>query len=257
MVIIKKRFLFSVPPLLLLLLWCAFVPPPAAEGMDDPSQWSFSATSYVWASGLVGTVGVKGHKARIDLSFSDILGNMDASGMLAFHGHKGRQYFFFNGLYLDQSDTEPLSSGISATVDVTMTLLEAAWGFRVLEEESSSLHLFAGARYWDLKNGLAIRSGSGPIREFHENESWLDPIVGFRWTVRLSPRLQFVTMADVGGFGMGSDFSWGAMTDLSWALSDRTSVQMGYRYLSVDYEKNGFIMDAYNDGFFIGFTWRL
>ena len=257
MVIIKKSFLFLVLPLLVLLLSCTFVPPPAAEGSDDPSEWTFSATSYVWASGLVGTVGVKGHKARIDLSFSDILDNMDIAGMAAFQGYKGKQFFFFNGLYLDQSDTEPLSSGGSATVNVTMTRLEAAWGLRILERESSSLYLFAGARYWDLKNGLSFRSGSVPLREFHANESWLDPIVGFRWTVQLSPRLTFVTMADVGGFGVGSDFSWGALADLSWALSDRTSVQLGYRYLSVDYEKNGFVMDAYNDGFFIGFTWRL
>ncbi|NLB83543.1 MAG: hypothetical protein GX791_04780 [Synergistaceae bacterium] len=257
MVIIKKRFPFPVLPLLVLLMLCALVPPPAAEGSDDPSEWTFSATSYVWASGLVGTVGVKGHKARIDMSFSDILDNMDLAGMAAFQGHKGKQFFFFNGLYLDQSDTEPLSSGRSVTVNVTMTRLEAGWGLRVLERESSSLYLFAGARYWDLKNGLTFRSGSGSIREFHENESWLDPIVGFSWAVQLSPRLSFTTMADVGGFGVGSDFSWGALVDLSWALSDRTSVQLGYRYLSVDYEKNGFVMDAYNDGFFIGFTWRL
>ena len=47
------------------------------------------------------------------------------------------------------------------------------------------------------------------------------------------------------------------MVDFSWRISDRTSLEVGYRYLYVDYEKDGFVMDAYNDGIFIGLTWKV
>ncbi|NLV64391.1 MAG: hypothetical protein GXY69_00595, partial [Synergistaceae bacterium] len=87
--------------LLLIFLPVSGLSPLEASENDVPSDWTFSTTSYVWFSGLSGTVGVKGHKARVSLGFSDILSNMDASGMLTFQGHKGKQYFFFDGMYLD------------------------------------------------------------------------------------------------------------------------------------------------------------
>ena len=63
--------------------------------------------------------------------------------------------------------------------------------------------------------------------------------------------------AGQGGFGVGSDFTWGAMADFSWRISKRFSIELGYRYLYLDYEKNGFVMDTYNDGIFIGLNWSL
>jgi len=245
--------------LLLLFLFSLLCGLPSLEAAekDTPAEWTFSSTSYVWFSGLNGTVGVKGHKARVSQSFSDILSAMDASGMLTFQGHKGNQYFFFDGMYLDLSSTEQVSATVFTDVGVTTTRLQAAWGVRVKEWESSSLHVFAGLRYWNLKNELTIRTASAPLRHFSQSESWLDPLVGIRFSTRLSPNLSFTAIVDAGGFGMGSDFTWGGLVDFSWRISDRTSLEIGYRYLSVDYEKDGFVMDAYNDGLFIGFTWKL
>ncbi len=236
--------------LLLIFLPVSGLSPLEASENDVPSDWTFSTTSYVWFSGLSGTVGVKGHN-------SDILSNMDASGMLTFQGHKGKQYFFFDGMYLDMSDSEQISNSLFTDIEMTTTRLQAAWGVNVKEWDSSSLHIFAGFRYWDLKNELTIRTASIPLEHFSDTESWLDPFVGIRYATRLSPNLTLVAMIDAGGFGVGSNFTWGGMVDLSWELSERTSIEVGYRYLYVDYEKNGFVMDAYNDGVFIGFTWKL
>ncbi|MDD3390087.1 MAG: hypothetical protein WC452_01380 [Aminobacteriaceae bacterium] len=245
--------------LLLSLLFSLLCGLPALEAAEtgEASGWTFSTTPYVWFSGLNGTVGVKGYKARVNLSFSDVLSDMDASGMLTFQGHKGNQYFFFDGMYLDLSDTEQLSASLFTDIGVTMTRLQAAWGVRVKEWESSSLHVFAGLRYWNLKNELTIRTASAPLRHFSDSESWLDPLIGIRFATRLSPNLTFLAVVDAGGFGVGSDFTWGGMVDLSWRLSERTSLEVGYRYLYVDYEKDGFVMDAYNDGIFIGLTWKV
>lgn len=236
-------------------LLCPFSPLHAAEN-EETSEWTFSATPYVWFSGLNGTVGVRGHKGRISLSFSEILSDMKTTGMMALQGRKGNQYFFFDGMYLDLSDTEQVSAAMFTDIGVKMTRLQAAWGLRVKEWESSSLDVFAGLRYWNINSDLTFRTVSVPLRHYSETESWLDPIVGFRFTKDLSPNLAFVAMANGGGFGLGSDFTWEGMVDLSWRLSDRTSLEVGYRYLYVDYENDGFVMDTYNDGFFIGFTWK-
>lgn len=253
-----KKFYFShILSLVLLFLFLSGVQPLKAEGSDTDSEWTFSTTSYVWAAGMHGTVGVKGHKSRVDLSFSDILGTMDAGAMIAFQGHKGKQYFFFDGMYLDTSDTEAVSSSLFADVNVTTTRLQAAWGKRVMERGASTLDLFAGLRYWNVENVLALKTESTPVGHYSDSESWLDPLVGINYATQLSPNLSFGLILDVGGFGIGSRFTWGGMADLSWRLSERASLEVGYRYLSLDYENNGFVMDTYNDGIFIGFTWKL
>ena len=256
-VLIVKKTNRIILLLLLFSILLSGLPPLEASENADPSEWTFSTTSYVWFSGLNGTLGVKGHKARVNLSFSDVLSNMDVSGMLTFQGHKGKQYFFFDGMYLDMSASEQVSPQLFTDVGATTTRLQAAWGVRVKEWESSSLHVFGGLRYWNLKNELTFRTASAPLRHFSESESWIDPLVGVRFATQLSPNLTFLAILDAGGFGIGSDFTWGGMLDLSWKLSERTSLELGYRYLYVDYEKDGFVMDAYNDGIFIGFTWKL
>ncbi len=150
-----------------------FSPLHAAEN-EETSEWTFSATPYVWFSGLNGTVGVRGHKGRIGLSFSEILSDMKISGMMEFQGRKGNQYFFFDGMYLDLSDTEQVYAAMFTDIGVKMTRLQAAWGLRVKEWESSSLDVFAGLRYWNINSGLTFRTVSVPLRHYSKTESWVD-----------------------------------------------------------------------------------
>ena len=72
-----------------------------------------------------------------------------------------------------------------------------------------------------------------------DNEQWIDPIVGVRTIWQLTPRWSFGAYGDVGGFGVGSDFSWlanglvGYRFDL---LSEKDSKFLfGYRALYQDY----------------------
>ena len=240
----------------------AGLPPAIASDKADSSEWRFAVTPYVWACGVVGTVGVMGRKAHVDLSFSDVLGHADKTGLLAFQGFRGKQYFFFDGMYLDAADTEPYTlheeqGALFADVDITMKRMQAAWGTRVFESDSAAAYIFVGVRYWGLTNRLTFRTASVTLKSYKDDESWIDPIVGVRFEKRLSPTLSFIGMLDAGGFGVGSDFTWEAMADFSWRISKRFSIELGYRYLYLDYEKNGFVMDTYNDGIFIGLNWSL
>lgn len=233
-------------------LHCAY-----AIDATSESEWDFSVTPYGWASGLVGTVGAKGHKAHVNLSFSDVLGQLNKTGMISFTGKKGNRYFFFDGMYLDISNGGTTSiSDVFADIDVTTTRLQAALGTTFLKGDSFVLSGFAGIRYWDITNRLTLSSPSGILGTYKDSESWLDPILGIRYEKNLSNRLSLLTMLDIGGFGVGSDFTWGGMINIAWKCSERTSLNLGYRYLYVDYENNGFTMDTYNDGIFAGITFR-
>ena len=56
----------------------------------DSDEWQFSITPYLWAVGLNGDMTVKGVDSDVDVSFSDILTNLDIALEAHFEVWKGR-----------------------------------------------------------------------------------------------------------------------------------------------------------------------
>ena len=71
--------------------------------------------------------------------------------------------------------------------------------------------------------------------------SWVDPFVGARLRHRFSPSTELVVKGDVGGFGVGSSFSWQAAGTFNWEFAHTQyavwSALIGYRALQVDYSQ--------------------
>jgi hypothetical protein len=59
-----------------------------------------------------------------------------------------------------------------------------------------------------------------------------------------------------GGFGVGSDFMGDGLINLGYQWKKGLATVVGYRYLDVDYEHDGFLYDVLQDGFVLGLTWR-
>ena len=78
------------------------------------------------------------------------------------------------------------------------------------------------------------------------DESWVDPIIGLRWTTPLSERWKLRLRGDVGGFSIGSSFTWSGSATTIFRMTERLDLQIGYRVLDVDYD-NG---KAPDNGFF-------
>jgi hypothetical protein len=82
------------------------------------------------------------------------------------------------------------------------------------------------------RNRVIARSG---------DVDWVDPLVGFRIRQGLAPGQELLLRANVGGFDVGSQFSWNVLGAYSFAFAVRKGViysgLLGYRALSVDFEK--------------------
>ena len=68
------------------------------------------------------------------------------------------------------------------------------------------------------------------------DENWIDPFVGLRLGVDLSPKWDLVVSADIGGFGVGSDSTWNAWAMVNYQWSENTRLSFGYRGLHQDYQ---------------------
>lgn len=71
--------------------------------------------------------------------------------------------------------------------------------------------------------------------------NWVDPVVGARFRHNFTPGLNLVVSGDVGGFDVGSKFSWQALAALDYAFYKTKYVTwsgvVGYKALNVDYSQ--------------------
>jgi hypothetical protein len=79
--------------------------------------------------------------------------------------------------------------------------------------------------------------------------------VGGRIQVALSPKIAINILGDVGGWDTGSqlEYQWGAL--LGYKIKPRLALQVGYRYLNVDYHgSRGIVFNATTAGVLLGAT---
>ena len=83
-------------------------------------------------------------------------------------------------------------------------------------------------------------------------ETWVDPVVGFRVRKDLNENRFVALYGDLGGFDVGSQFTWQAYGGVGYEFSDRVSGYLMYRYLDVDYDEGGFVWDVVMEGLLFG-----
>ena len=232
-----------------------------AAAQESRSGWTFETTPYLWASGLNGTVGVRDRTASIDVGFSTLLENLDGALMVPLEGNSGRWGFGLEYIKLKVSNESatpgPLFS--EAEFEASQRIIEIGPRYRLIDRVPVALEFLVAARWWSLDNRLILKSDGVPdvIEELDEN--WVDPVVGARTLVDISGRWLFQTRFDVGGFGMGSEFSWQALGTVAYKFSDSFTLRAGYRHLDVDFEEEGeraFIYDVGTGGLILGANFK-
>jgi opacity protein-like surface antigen len=56
---------------------------------------------------------------------------------------------------------------------------------------------------------------------------------------------------DIGG-GVDADLTWGAMVAAAYHFNDRFAVEVGYRYMDIDFADSEFVFDGHMEGIQIG-----
>src|SRR3990167_8525207 len=73
---------------------------------------------------------------------------------------------------------------------------------------------------------------------------FVDPILAARANFALAPRLSALVYGDIGGFGVGSEATAQVAATLNYRVGRSFVMSGGYRYLGVDYERAGVLVDA-------------
>lgn len=235
--------------------------------------WTYIAMPYAWLPAINGSTTIRGRTADIDASFGDLLDRKipeQLFGLMgAFEARHGRVLVMTDLVYMKlgadaggvraRSVHPPVGGTLAASMSAQfeMVIAEAALGYELVRwrgagASETAIDVYGGGRFWwqkaEVELGLTAGLNIGDLKLARGRAiadsgdvTWVDPLVGLRLRHRFTPQLDMVLRGDVGGFGVGSRFSWQAMGSVNWEFARTESVSWsamaGYRALYVDYEK--------------------
>lgn len=222
---------------------------------------TFAFTGYFWASALDGRTSTLPPlpAANVDLSFADILKDLNGGIMGAAEMRIGRWGFLADAMFSQVTSDARLPGPYFSSVKLksqTLTL-QASVLYRVYEDQTFDVDVGAGLRFWNLDNELKILPGALNLRIDHsESEAWVDPVVAARMTARLGGPWSLTLAGDIGGFDLGARLTWQAVGSVNYQWNEKWTFRAGYRALYVDYREGNFLYDVTMHGPIIAATYR-
>ena len=206
---------------------------------QQKSKWGFYIEPYLMIPNMKGVTGIRNlPDVKVDADAGDIFSHLQIGAMLYAEAHNEHFAISSDIIYMhlkqDVSSTTTVNSG---RVDMKQFAWELAGLYKVLHW----LEFGVGARLNNLEAGYDIytnAAGGGTVnRVSSKNITWIDPIIITRAKFAASQKLLFQFRGDIGGFGAGSKFAWQIQADVAYRISKLLQLGLGYRVISIDYEK--------------------
>lgn len=236
----------------------------------EEQAWRFTVAPYAWLVGINGSVTAGGRSVDVNANFVDTLGKTDTLvGLMAYGEARKDKYTLYAdftyaqlagspGLAAAHNPLPGVSLSLAANGGATSTLVIADLGgmYEIWRQEGpggsgSSIDALVGVRYWHAGNELAFNATagfnapgarldrSGQFAGRHTGSmDWVDPLLGLQFRQRLAPQHEFRLRGDIGGFGLGSEFSWQLFAAYGYRFSSEASgwsALLGYRAMGVTY----------------------
>ena len=193
------------------------------------SNWDFNlAPLYVWMVDMEGDMGIGPIDTGLNVDFGTLFDNLEA----IFTVHFEAMHISNWGLFLDYNYVDVSASMAPLTIDFSSTLIEAGGVYRI-ENGPHAFDMLGGVRYTKLEPDITIGS---PPPLISISEDWYDPIIGARYFYDFGNKWMLSLRGDIGGFGVGSDFTWNVAALVHFQPWKYAAILAGYRALDQDYE---------------------
>jgi opacity protein-like surface antigen len=234
------------------------VPAPALTPAAESSAWEFSGAIYAPLMGLEGDIGVAGLATSVDLSFGDILEELDGGATVAFEARRDRWSITGDFIWLKLSASAQPTANSYLGFRQEEIIASLALGYELYGNERTTLDLLAGGALTSMDVDLELFTPRLPVdlRSASGSQEWIDPFVGLRVRHQLSDRWSVWLRGDYGGFGVSSDEYWQVIAGLAYRMTDHTSLAVAYRIIAVDYQQGSFSYDAEMEGPNLGLVFR-
>jgi hypothetical protein len=173
-------------------------------------------------------------EVNVDANVSDILGHLKMGAMLYAEATNNNWSITSDFIYMKLGQDVVPDSKLIQSGDAIMK--QYVWELAGLKRITPWLDGGIGGRLIDLYAGLNIQT----IQEYQSGSAsklWYDPVLILRSNNVLKDNWLIQLRGDVGGFGIGSDFTWQAQAYIGYRFSKLFQTTFGYRYIAIDYDK--------------------
>ena len=205
---------------------------PLAQSQEASGDWRQTVFFYGMGAAIDGDAQIGNLQVPVDMSMSDFFDALEFGAMAAYRIENGEWSFSGDVTYMNLGASARTQQGrASAGLDTEQFTFMATAGRRVMP----NLEVLASLAYFDVSADLRVRLLQ-QVRTASRDASWLDPLVGLNFDTPVSGKWRFTLRGDIGGFGIGSDLTWHALTKFSYQQTDRFNWYVGYRAIAYDYE---------------------
>jgi hypothetical protein len=216
----------------------------------EEKKWGFLVEPYIMFPVISGQIGIGNlPPVELDVNTGDILANLHMAAMLYLEARNNEWAITSDIVYMNlQQDITPDKIISSGTATIKQTIWEAAGLYRILP----FLEVGLGARLNVISTELnaernVFPRGTEEITGEH-SKTFIDPLLITRLTTDIEGKWLFQFRGDLGGFSIGSDFTWQLQGYAGYRFSKLFQLSAGYRILGIDYDdgenKERFIFDV-------------
>lgn len=241
----------------------ALLPAAPASAAEEPGTegWSFAFSPYVWATSIDGTItGPGGREVDFASSFSDLLKDLNFALMGASEVRYDRFGLVLDVAYSSVSGEQDTPFGVlfsGAETDLNQWIVNTALSYRFYRDRVGWIDAWAGARILVVNADTTLKPGTLPKTSSTLKKTIAAPTVGMRGHIDIIDGFGLTGAFDVGGFGLGADFTWQVLATVDYEISEGVALRTGYRHIGLNYTNDAGTQIDYNlSGPIIGMTFR-
>lgn len=234
----KNRFVSVSTSLYCILFFCACFGQASAQDKAVDKKWHFLVEPYLMFPYMDGETGIGNNLILpVDANPGDIFNHLQMAAMLYFEAKTDKWAITSDLVYMNLN--QDLTPGIlinSGSVTAKQFIWEAAGLYRL----TSFLEVGVGGRLNYVQTSVdglinAIPSGTVEFSGRH-HKTWFDPVIITRLSTDIKNKWLFQFRGDLGGFGIGSKFTWQLQAYVGYRFGKLFQLAIGYRLLSTDYK---------------------
>ena len=197
-------------------------------------KWHYVLEGYMMFPNMSGQTTVGGlPEVEVDASAADILGHLNIGAMLYAEATNDNWAITSDVLYMNLGQDAQQSNFVTGG-DVTMK--ETCWELAGLKRITPWLDAGIGGRLLSLNAAIDIVTLK-VLRSESATRTWFDPVIIARSNHVFNDKWLLQVRGDLGGFGIGSDFTWQGQVYAGYRFSTIFQMTIGYRYIGIDYDK--------------------
>ena len=210
-----------------------------AQTEDPANKLGFLIEPYLLFPNMSGNIGIRNlPEVEVQANPGDIFSKLQFGGMLYMEVHNNDWAITSDLLYMNlEQEASPgvlISSG-------NLIAQQWAWEFAGLYRIIPFFEAGIGGRLNNIQADLVIDrkeiGGETTLISAELSETWVDPILLIRVSGDIKNKWLFQFRGDVGGFGIGSEFSYQAQGFVGYRFNPLFQLTTGYRILGMNYDK--------------------